>query len=134
MQFNLNAFRYRGYCSRRLARIRKAVKFVQGDKKKFTKKEVTLEVIKDPKFLLIPLMTAERAWAYAMQVIKKTRGGFLKHYSRAILELISSYSPTFQNEFLKKSWRFQNPELENNSGITQDCNIFSTSYSPTFSD
>ena len=36
--------------------------------------------------------------------------------------------------FLRKSWRFQNPELENNSRITQDCNIFSTSYSPTFCD
>ena len=30
--------RYRGYCSRRLRRIRKAVGLVQGEKKKFNKK------------------------------------------------------------------------------------------------
>ena len=38
--------------------------------------------------------------------------GFLKPESQAILELISNYSPTFHNEFLKKSWRLQNLELE----------------------
>ena len=30
--------RYRGYCARRIARIRKAIKMVQGEKKKFIKK------------------------------------------------------------------------------------------------
>ena len=30
--------RYRGYCARRIARVRKAIKMVQGEKKKFNKK------------------------------------------------------------------------------------------------
>ena len=30
--------RYRGYCARRIARVRKAIKMVQGEKKKFIKK------------------------------------------------------------------------------------------------
>jgi len=60
--------RYRGYCSRRLRRIRKAVGLVQGKKKEFHKKEVTEEVMKEEKHLHIPLVTAERAWAYYMQL------------------------------------------------------------------
>ena len=71
--------RYRGYCSRRLARIRKVVKLVQGEKKRFVKKEVTPEILEaavnsnsevaaEAKHLQIPLMSTERAWAYAMQL------------------------------------------------------------------
>eukprot|EP00095_Tigriopus_kingsejongensis_P001968 maker-scaffold886_size84816-snap-gene-0.28 protein:Tk01968 transcript:maker-scaffold886_size84816-snap-gene-0.28-mRNA-1 annotation:"signal recognition particle 68 kda protein" len=60
--------RYRGYCARRIARVRKALKLVQGEKRKYTRKEVTLDVLKDPKVLQIPLMTVERAWSYAMQL------------------------------------------------------------------
>jgi len=60
--------RYRGYCSRRLRRIRKAVGLVQGEKKKFNKKDVTEEGLKEEKHLHIPLVTAERAWAYYMQL------------------------------------------------------------------
>lgn len=60
--------RYRGYCSRRIARVRKVLHFVQGEKKKFNKKDVTLEILKDEKYLHIPLLNAERAWAYAMQL------------------------------------------------------------------
>jgi len=60
--------RYRGYCSRRLRRIRKAVGLVQGEKKKFHKKEVNEEILKEDKHLHIPLVTAERAWAYYMQL------------------------------------------------------------------
>jgi len=61
--------RYRGYCARRIARIRKAIKMVQGEKKKFNKKDVdNAAVEKDTRALQIPLMTVERAWAYAMQL------------------------------------------------------------------
>jgi len=60
--------RYRGYCSRRLRRIRKAVGLVQGEKKKFNKKEISEEILKEDKHLHIPLVTAERAWAYYMQL------------------------------------------------------------------
>lgn len=60
--------RYRGYCSRRLRRLRKAVGLVQGKKKEFHKKEVTEEAVKEEKHLQVPLVTAERAWAYYMQL------------------------------------------------------------------
>jgi len=60
--------RYRGYCSRRIRRLRKAMGLVQGDKKKFNKKEVTESILRDEKHLHIPLVTAERAWAYYMQL------------------------------------------------------------------
>ena len=60
--------RYRGYCSRRLRRVRKAVGLVQGKKKEFHRKEVTEEGLKEEKHLHIPLVTAERAWAYYMQL------------------------------------------------------------------
>ncbi len=48
--------------------MRKATKLVQGEKKRFTKKEVTSETLKEEKHLEIPLMTVERAWSYAMQL------------------------------------------------------------------
>jgi len=60
--------RYRGYCSRRLRRLRKTLNFTQFSKHRFQKKKVTKEVITDAKFLQIPLMSAERAWALAMQL------------------------------------------------------------------
>jgi signal recognition particle subunit SRP68 len=61
--------RYRGYCARRIARVRKSTKLVQGEKKKFIKKEVDVDnIAKDSKTLQIPLMSTERAWAYAMQL------------------------------------------------------------------
>jgi len=60
--------RYRGYCSRRVRRLRKALGLVQGEKRKFNKKDVTETVLKDEKHLHIPLITAERAWAYYMQL------------------------------------------------------------------
>jgi len=41
---------------------------IQGEKKKFNKKDVTESLLKDAKHLHIPLVTAERAWAYYMQL------------------------------------------------------------------
>lgn len=60
--------RYRGYCSRRLRRLRKVLKVPQGDKRHFKRKDLTPAMIVDDKFLQIPLMMAERAWSYAMQL------------------------------------------------------------------
>eukprot|EP00118_Oscarella_pearsei_P017162 m.169314 g.169314 ORF g.169314 m.169314 type:complete len:591 (+) comp38984_c0_seq2:48-1820(+) len=60
--------RYRQYCSRRLRRIRKSLSFVNVSKHRFHQKKLTSDVVTDSKFLLLPLMNAERAWAYAMQL------------------------------------------------------------------
>ncbi|KAF5287507.1 hypothetical protein FQA39_LY04135 [Lamprigera yunnana] len=64
--------RYRGYCSRRISRLRKALKIPQGDRRHFKRRDVTEEHLNNPVFdervLHIPLMLAERSWAYAMQL------------------------------------------------------------------
>ncbi|KAG8565682.1 hypothetical protein GDO81_012942 [Engystomops pustulosus] len=60
--------RYRGYCSRRLRRLRKTLSFKMGNRHKFTGKKVTVEILSDNRYLLLILMDAERAWSYAMQL------------------------------------------------------------------
>ncbi|KAG7491678.1 hypothetical protein MATL_G00006260 [Megalops atlanticus] len=60
--------RYRGYCSRRLRRLRKTLGFKMGNRHKFTGKKVTVEMLSDNRYLLLVLMEAERAWSYAMQL------------------------------------------------------------------
>uniref|UniRef100_A0A8C3CSR1 Signal recognition particle subunit SRP68 n=1 Tax=Cairina moschata TaxID=8855 RepID=A0A8C3CSR1_CAIMO len=60
--------RYRGYCSRRLRRLRKTLNFKMGNRHKFTGKKVTEEILSDNRYLLLILMDAERAWSYAMQL------------------------------------------------------------------
>merc|ERR1719375_2272226 len=58
--------RYRKYCYRRLQRIRKGLKFHHG-RGRYKAAPLT-EFYVDPKFLYIPLVAAERAWAYGMQI------------------------------------------------------------------
>ncbi|XP_018050106.1 PREDICTED: signal recognition particle subunit SRP68 [Atta colombica] len=60
--------RYRGYCSRRLRRLRKVLKVPQGDRRHFKRRDITAAMISEDKFLQMPLMMAERAWSYAMQL------------------------------------------------------------------
>ncbi|XP_068448738.1 signal recognition particle subunit SRP68 [Clinocottus analis] len=60
--------RYRGYCSRRLRRLRKTLGFRMGNRHKFIGKKITVEMISDSRYLLLVLMEAERAWSYAMQL------------------------------------------------------------------
>ncbi|XP_046660042.1 signal recognition particle subunit SRP68 [Homalodisca vitripennis] len=60
--------RYRGYCTRRIRRLRKVLHILQGDKRNFKRRDVTEEKLKDERYLLIPLMLAERAWSHAMQL------------------------------------------------------------------
>lgn len=64
--------RYRGYCSRRIARLRKVLKIPQGDRRHFKKRNVTDLHVNNPasdeRYLHIPLMLAERSWSYAMQL------------------------------------------------------------------
>ncbi|KAI9917726.1 hypothetical protein PsorP6_012356 [Peronosclerospora sorghi] len=60
--------RYRQYCSRRLRRIRKSVKFTHGKGKQFINKKVDIETATENRLLYLPLYNAERAWGYAMQL------------------------------------------------------------------
>lgn len=59
--------RYRQYCTRRLARLYKSLKFSHG-RGRYQKKAVEAATVTDERYLLIPLMTAERAWSYAMEL------------------------------------------------------------------
>ncbi|OWZ05241.1 Signal recognition particle, partial [Phytophthora megakarya] len=60
--------RYRQYCTRRLRRIRKSVKFTHGKGKQFVNKKVDAETATENRLLYLPLYNAERAWGYAMQL------------------------------------------------------------------
>eukprot|EP00468_Gymnochlora_sp_CCMP2014_P009611 CAMPEP_0167759566 /NCGR_PEP_ID=MMETSP0110_2-20121227/11097_1 /TAXON_ID=629695 /ORGANISM="Gymnochlora sp., Strain CCMP2014" /LENGTH=611 /DNA_ID=CAMNT_0007645971 /DNA_START=11 /DNA_END=1846 /DNA_ORIENTATION=+ len=61
--------RYRQYCCRRLRRIRKSVKFLHG-KTHYKKKKLDVRHIENERVLSIPLLNAERAWSYAMELKK----------------------------------------------------------------
>ncbi|XP_053670208.1 signal recognition particle subunit SRP68 [Anopheles nili] len=64
--------RYRGYCSRRVKRLRKTLNLPQGDRRHYKKRNVSAAHLEKPdsdeRFLHIPLMLAERTWSYAMQL------------------------------------------------------------------
>ncbi|XP_064480527.1 signal recognition particle subunit SRP68-like [Ornithodoros turicata] len=65
--------RYRGYCSRRLRRLRKSLHWVQGSSKhRYVGKPVTAEALEKGsdglRLILLPLVQCERAWAHAMQL------------------------------------------------------------------
>lgn len=59
--------RYRQYCSRRLRRTRKDLG-IPYPKNAFKKRVLTAETVTDSRYLTLPLMNAERAWSYAMQI------------------------------------------------------------------
>ncbi|KAF4748752.1 signal recognition particle subunit srp68 [Perkinsus olseni] len=59
--------RYRQYCSRRLHRIRKATKLTNG-RERFKKCAIPDDFSLD-KVLEIPLVSAERAWAYSAELL-----------------------------------------------------------------
>ncbi|CAK1595960.1 unnamed protein product [Parnassius mnemosyne] len=64
--------RYRGYCSRRLRRLRKVLKIPQGDRRHYRRRDVTSAHLTaanaENRLLCVPLLQAERAWAHAMQL------------------------------------------------------------------
>ncbi|XP_013142982.1 PREDICTED: signal recognition particle subunit SRP68 [Papilio polytes] len=64
--------RYRGYCSRRLRRMRKVLKIPQGDRRHYRRRDVTAAHLNassaENRLLCVPLLQAERAWAHAMQL------------------------------------------------------------------
>lgn len=65
--------RYRRYCTARLRRLYKSLKFTHG-RGKYVRKQILVANITDTRFLHILLYLAERAWSYAMAV-KQTPNG-----------------------------------------------------------
>ncbi|KAM7480211.1 hypothetical protein LguiA_028424 [Lonicera macranthoides] len=58
--------RYRRYCTARLRRLYKSLKFTHG-RGKYTKRAITPTTITEVRFLHVVLYTAERAWSHAME-------------------------------------------------------------------
>uniref|UniRef100_A0A2P2HW53 Signal recognition particle subunit SRP68 n=1 Tax=Hirondellea gigas TaxID=1518452 RepID=A0A2P2HW53_9CRUS len=87
---------YRQYCSRRIRRIRKRFDFRQGDKK-FKKKDMHADAIKDEKLLELPLLLSERCWAYAMQLKEESMQDPRKKYAlRNKLRKAATHSVSFE--------------------------------------
>ena len=61
-------FMCRMYCSRRLRRIRKSLSFTSGHRHRYSKKPLKAAIINSPRYLYIPLYSAERAWSLAMEL------------------------------------------------------------------
>lgn len=94
--------RYRTYCSSRLHRLRKVLHFPQGDRKGFKKREVTLDNLKDEKFVYLPLIQAERAWAYAMQLKQESNTEPRKKF-HLVARLRKAVSHTIHLEYICQS-------------------------------
>uniref|UniRef100_A0A7N0RH32 Signal recognition particle subunit SRP68 n=1 Tax=Kalanchoe fedtschenkoi TaxID=63787 RepID=A0A7N0RH32_KALFE len=58
--------RYRRYCTARLRRLYKSLKFTHG-RGKYNKRAITEATVTDVRFLHLVLYTAERAWSHAME-------------------------------------------------------------------
>eukprot|EP00163_Fabomonas_tropica_P016505 TRINITY_DN2958_c0_g3_i1.p1 TRINITY_DN2958_c0_g3~~TRINITY_DN2958_c0_g3_i1.p1 ORF type:complete len:600 (-),score=164.28 TRINITY_DN2958_c0_g3_i1:767-2566(-) len=59
--------RYRQFCTRRIHRLRKSLKILNG-KGRFTKKVIKADNMTSERFLHIPLVSAERCWSFGMQL------------------------------------------------------------------
>ncbi|CAN1297764.1 Signal recognition particle subunit SRP68 [Linum perenne] len=58
--------RYRRYCTARLRRLYKSLKFTHG-RGKYTRRSITEATVTEIRFLHLLLYTAERAWSHAME-------------------------------------------------------------------
>ncbi|KAL6319338.1 hypothetical protein AAG906_014012 [Vitis piasezkii] len=58
--------RYRRYCTARLRRLYKSLKFTHG-RGKYTRRSITESTVTEVRFLHLILYTAERAWSHAME-------------------------------------------------------------------
>lgn len=66
--------RYRGYCARRVKRIRKSLgyshihKSVPKHPAKFSQRKIVFDVVSEERYLQVAVFDAERDWSYAMQL------------------------------------------------------------------
>lgn len=65
--------RYRRYCTARLRRLYKSLKFLHG-RGKYIKRKIVEATVTDVRFLHILLYLAERAWSYAMAIKQASDG------------------------------------------------------------
>jgi len=87
---------YRQYCSRRIRRIRKRFDLRQGGRK-FIRRDLHADNLRNEGLLELPLLQAERAWAYAMQLKEEARSDPRKKYAfRNKLRKAAEFAETFQ--------------------------------------
>ncbi|KAL0241522.1 hypothetical protein GEMRC1_006757 [Eukaryota sp. GEM-RC1] len=92
--------RYQQYCTRKLHRLRKNLHHTAPRTKR--PKPIDAESIKSPRFFLIPLLEAERAWAHSMylkqqaatQKSKKIMYHAIKRLSKAVIHAQKLHSLT----------------------------------------
>eukprot|EP00249_Psilotum_nudum_P017730 c26463_g1_i1 orf=110-1942(+) len=65
--------RYRRYCTARLRRLFKSLKFTHG-RGKYIRRQIVEATVTDVRFLHLVLYLAERAWSYAMEIKQSTPG------------------------------------------------------------
>jgi signal recognition particle subunit SRP68 len=101
---NRNYQRYRQYCARRLRRLRTATNVKSMSKKgdkRFSKKKITPEMVNDPRFLLVSLVSAERDWAHAMELRELSdsskHSGRVKHHMMRRLSKASVWARIFMH-------------------------------------
>ena len=66
------------FCARRLRSLYKGLKFLHG-KGRYQKRKLDAVMVTEPRWLLIPLMSAERAWAQAMEIKRENEDRALPH-------------------------------------------------------
>ncbi|VDM31680.1 unnamed protein product [Hydatigera taeniaeformis] len=60
--------RYRQYVARKIRRMRKSLRFQQGNRSRVAPKKLTPEIVTDARYLVLAVFEIERCWAYAMQL------------------------------------------------------------------
>lgn len=75
--------RYRQFCQRKIRRICKAQKFLHGSGKKYVPRPVVAGEVQNNALILLVLLQAERAWAYAEDLKEmNSEGDVRKHHHR----------------------------------------------------
>ena len=89
---------YRNYCSRKIRRVKHALNFknhkMEKKKEKYIKREMTANHYKvKQEYLMIPLFSAERAWAHAMEMKENNSNNKrVKHHIRRKMSKASAQS------------------------------------------
>lgn len=82
--------RYRQYCARKLRKLLKGANLVQASAKgKYVKRTVHTDSLDDERLLQVPLVAAERAWAYAMDIKNEIEQSKAPHKRRHMLKRLT---------------------------------------------
>uniref|UniRef100_A0A7S3VUP0 Signal recognition particle subunit SRP68 n=1 Tax=Dunaliella tertiolecta TaxID=3047 RepID=A0A7S3VUP0_DUNTE len=83
--------RYRHHCSNRLQGLYKSLKLQHG-RTKFVKRKIEPANVTDVRFLHVPVFSAERAWAYAMELKKEVESNMHLRKRRHLISRLAKAS------------------------------------------